>query len=72
MYVMNVDTSLYISHYCVRCNGYLNIFLQIMDIQDDQFTVAPQSHLDTDPESTSTTLRGDDSFAVVGLGAHSI
>ena len=43
-----------------------------MDIKDDQFTVAPQSHLDTDPESTSTTLRGDDSFAVVGLGAHSI
>ena len=39
---------------------------------DDQFTAAPQSHLDTDPESTSINIRGDDPSAVVGPGVHSI
>ena len=36
---------------------------------DDLFTAASQSHLDTEPESISATLRGDDPPADAGLGA---
>ena len=38
---------------------------------DDLSTAASQSHLDTEPESISATLRGDDLPADAGLGAQS-
>ena len=38
---------------------------------DDLSTAASQSHLDTEPESISATLRGDDPPADAGLGAQS-
>ena len=39
---------------------------------DDLSTAASQSHLDTEPESTSATFRCDDPPADAGLGAHSV